>query len=140
VRSAERFVTPALQARQAEILSAEDRADDLEYDLFARLRGQVAAESWRLLAAARVLAELDVLAALAEVAAHHGYTRPQVDGGLVVDIREGRHPVVEQMLPTGEPFVANDTRLDAGMAVQIDSALADLRRAAGEDERGLGRD
>ncbi|HSJ59338.1 MAG TPA: DNA mismatch repair protein MutS, partial [Anaerolineae bacterium] len=112
VRSAERFVTPALQACEAQILAAEDRAEDLEYDLFVQLRGQVAAESARLLAAARVLAEVDVLASLAEVAARYGYTRPHVDGGSVIDIHEGRHPVVERMLPAGEPFVANDTRLD----------------------------
>lgn len=113
VRGAERFVTAGLKAREAEILAAEDRADDLEYELFVDLRRRVAAEADRLLAAARVLAELDTLAALAEVAARHGYTRPQVDDGDVIDIREGRHPVVEQMLPGDEPFVPNDTRLSA---------------------------
>jgi DNA mismatch repair protein MutS len=113
VRSAERFVTPELKAREAEILAAEDRADDLEYDLFVELRRQVAAESDRLLAAARVLAELDALTALAEVAARYGYVRPQVDEGDVIDIQEGRHPVVERALPAEEPFVANDTRLSA---------------------------
>ncbi|MGD8626730.1 MAG: DNA mismatch repair protein MutS, partial [Anaerolineae bacterium] len=112
VRSAERFVTPELKAREAEILAAEDRADDLEYDLFVELRRQVAAESGRLLAAARVLAELDALAALAEVAARHGYVRPAVDGGRCIEIQEGRHPVVEQLLPGGEPFVPNDSHLD----------------------------
>ncbi|MBN1660729.1 MAG: DNA mismatch repair protein MutS [Anaerolineae bacterium] len=112
VRGAERFVTPALQARESEILAAEDRADDLEYDLFVQLRSQVAGESARLLAAARVLAEVDVLTALAEVAARHSYTRPRVDSSDIVDIREGRHPVVERMLPAGEPFIANDTHLD----------------------------
>jgi DNA mismatch repair protein MutS len=111
VRNAERFVTPALKAREAEVLAAEDRADDLEYDLFVELRRQVAAESDRLLAAARVLAELDALASMAEVAARHGYTRPQVDSSDLIEIREGRHPVVEQTLPGDEPFVPNDTRL-----------------------------
>lgn len=113
VRGAERFVTAGLKACEAEILAAEDRANDLEYELFVALRRRVAAEADRLLAAARVLAELDTLAALAEVAARYGYTRPQVDDGDVIDIREGRHPVVEQMLPGGEPFVPNDTRLSA---------------------------
>jgi DNA mismatch repair protein MutS len=110
VRSAERFVTPELKARQAEILNAEDRADDLEYDLFVELRRQVSAESDRLLAAARVLSQLDALAALAEVAAHHNYVRPEVDGGDLIDIREGRHPVVERTLPD-RLFVPNDSRL-----------------------------
>jgi DNA mismatch repair protein MutS len=113
VRSAERFVTPELRAREAEILSAEDRADDLEYDLFVELRRQVGAQSDRLLAAARVLAQLDVLAALAEVAAQHSYVRPEVDDGDLIDIQEGRHPVVECMLPGGELFVPNSTRLSA---------------------------
>jgi DNA mismatch repair protein MutS len=111
VRSAERFVTPELKACEARILANEDRADDLEYDLFVDLRGRVAAESDRLLAAARVLAELDALAALAEVAARHGYVRPEVDDGDAIDIRQARHPVVEQSLPGGEPFVPNDVRL-----------------------------
>jgi DNA mismatch repair protein MutS len=129
VRNAERFVTPELKAREAEILAAEDRADDLEYDLFVELRHRVAAESDRLLAAARVLAELDALAALAEVAACCGYVRPEVNEGDAIDICEGRHPVVEQMLPRGSAldgtedgflafardklFVPNDTRLSA---------------------------
>jgi len=112
VRSAERFVTPELKAREAEILAAEDRASDLEYDLFVELRGQVAAESDRLLAAARVLAELDVLSALAEVATRYGYVRPEVDDGQGIDIREGRHPVVERTLPGSDPFVPNDTCLN----------------------------
>jgi DNA mismatch repair protein MutS len=111
VRSAERFVIPELKAREAEILTAEDRADDLEYDLFVELRRQVAAESDRLLAAARVLAELDTLAALAEVAARYDYVRPEVDSGNTIDIREGRHPVVERTLPMENPFnPAQDTR------------------------------
>ncbi|MFN2225440.1 MAG: DNA mismatch repair protein MutS, partial [Anaerolineae bacterium] len=116
VRSAERFVTPELKAREAQILGAQDRADDLEYDLFVELRRRVAAESGRLLAAARVLAELDVLACLAEVAARQGYARPAIDdeaGSLQIEIEDGRHPVVEQTLPPGEPFVPNSVRLNA---------------------------
>jgi DNA mismatch repair protein MutS len=104
VRSAERFVTPELKAREAEILAAEDRADDLEYDLFVELRRQVAAESDRLLAAARVLAELDTLTALAEAAARYDYVRPEVNSGTMIDICEGRHPVVERTLPMESAF------------------------------------
>lgn len=116
VRSAERFVTPELKACEAEILGAQDRANDLEYDLFLDLRRRVAAESGRLLAAARVLAELDVLACLAEAAARHGYVRPVMDDGGAsrrIEIEGGRHPVVERSLPAGEPFVPNSVRLDA---------------------------
>jgi len=112
VRAAERFATPELKLKEAEILSAEDRADELEYDLFVELRRQVAAESGRLGTAARVLAELDAAAALAEVAARHNYVRPSVDDGDAIEIGEGRHPVVERSLPAGERFVPNDVTLD----------------------------
>ena len=112
ITHAERFVTPALQSRESAILSAEDRANELEYELFVELRRQVAAHSQRLLAAASILAELDVLASLAETAVHHNYCRPTVDESGEIDIREGRHPVVEQLLGDGKRFVPNDIRLD----------------------------
>jgi len=112
ITHAERFVTPELKAREAEILAAEDRANELEYDLFVHLRRQVAAQTERLQRAARVLAELDVLATLAEVAARYGYTRPVVDESTVMEIKEGRHPVVERLMPEGARFVSNDTLLD----------------------------
>jgi len=112
VRHAERFVTPELKLQEAEILSAQDRADALEYDLFLELRQRVAAESDRLQDAARVLAELDAIASLAEIAARHGYSRPAVDEGHTIRICEGRHPVVERTLPQGERFVPNDSHLD----------------------------
>jgi DNA mismatch repair protein MutS len=113
VSHAERFVTPALRAREGEILSAEERANELEYELFVELRQQVAGQTERLQQAARVLAELDVLAALAEVAAQRDYNRPQVDEGSRIEIKEGRHPVVERMLPDGTRFIPNDAVLDA---------------------------
>jgi DNA mismatch repair protein MutS len=112
VRHAERFVTPELKRKEADILSAEDRADELEYTLFVALRRQVAAESARLQTAARVLAELDATAALAENAARHDYARPTVTNSAKIDVRQGRHPVVERTLPGGERFVPNDVYLD----------------------------
>jgi DNA mismatch repair protein MutS len=112
VRNAERFVTPELKLQEAGILSAEDRADELEYDLFVELRRLVAAESDRLQTAAHVLAELDATAALAEVAARYDYVRPTVDGSAEIEIRQGRHPVIERTLPDGERFVPNDVYLD----------------------------
>jgi DNA mismatch repair protein MutS len=113
ISHAERFVTPALHAREAEILSAEERANELEYELFVELRQHVASHTERLQRAARVLAELDVLAALAEVATQQGYNRPEVDESSTIEIKEGRHPVVEGMLPAGTRFIPNDTLLDA---------------------------
>ncbi len=118
VSNAERFVTPALRAREIEILDAEERINELEYDLFVGVRQQIAARADILVEAARALAELDTLGALAEVAALNGYVCPQVDQGDEIAIRDGRHPVVEHTLVEGAPslgerFVPNDTELTA---------------------------
>jgi len=112
ITHAERFTSPELKAKEAEILAAEDRIKELEYDLFAQVRRDVAAHSARLQATARILAELDALASLAEVAARNNYVKPMVDESDIIEIREGRHPVVEHMLPEGERFVPNDTLLN----------------------------
>jgi DNA mismatch repair protein MutS len=111
ITHAERYVTPELKAQETRILAAEDRAKDLEYDLFVRLRRGVAEHAARLQAAARTLAHVDALAALAEAAARYHYVKPIVDDGDALEIREGRHPVVERFL-RDESFVPNDVRLD----------------------------
>ena len=108
----ERYVSPELKAREAEILATDDRIKDLEYELFVRVREEVARHAARLRRVARTLATLDVLSTLAEVAAQRGYTRPHVDTGQRLCVRQGRHPVVERLLPPEEPFVANDVDLD----------------------------
>jgi DNA mismatch repair protein MutS len=111
LKNSERFVTPELKTREDEIIQAEQRADDLEYDLFRDVRDAVAAETERVQAVADTLARLDTLVSLATVAAEHDYTRPRfVDEPNHVAIEGGRHPVVER---TQESFVPNDTRLDA---------------------------
>jgi len=116
LKSAERYYTPALKKREDEILSAEQRADDLEYELFCAVRSQVASNSERVQALADALAELDVLVSFGTVAAEHDYTRPDVGidpetngerGG--IHIVDGRHPVVER---TTESFVPNSAHLD----------------------------
>jgi DNA mismatch repair protein MutS len=107
LKNAERFVTPELRAREDEIIRAERRAADLEYDLFRDLRDDVAGETERVQDLAAALAELDALIALAEVAAKHDYTRPEVGDG-EIHIDGGRHPVVER---TQDAFVPNDTHL-----------------------------
>ena len=112
ITHAERFVTPALKAREADILITREHIKELEYELFIQVREAVATHTARLIRSARVLAELDVLAALAEVAARSGYVKPTVDNSSVIEIREGRHPVVEHLLPDGERFVPNDLYLD----------------------------
>jgi DNA mismatch repair protein MutS len=112
ITHAERYVTPELKSKETHILAAEDRMKDLEYDLFAQLRREVAQHAARLQTAARVLAQIDVLISLAEVAARYGYVKPIVDDGDTIEIKEGRHPVVERFLHD-ESFVPNDVRLDA---------------------------
>jgi DNA mismatch repair protein MutS len=112
ITHAERYVTPELKTQEAHILATQDRIKDLEYDLFVQVRSEVARHAARLQSAARILAQLDALCALAHAAARHGYTKPVVDDSDVIEIREGRHPVVERFLPEGESFVPNDVRLD----------------------------
>ncbi|MGE5507975.1 MAG: DNA mismatch repair protein MutS [Chitinophagales bacterium] len=109
---AERFVTPELKEYEALVLGAEEKMNGLEYELFLQLRQAVAERAARIQATARLVALVDVLAALAEVAAANGYVRPEVDEGDTIRIEEGRHPVVEQNLPSGA-FVPNDAHLDA---------------------------
>ncbi len=108
--NAERYVTPELKELEEQILSAEERQIALEAEIFGRLREAVAAQAERLLALARALATLDVLADFAEVAARYRYARPEVGpAGGPIAIREGRHPVVERL--GAEEFVPNDAEL-----------------------------
>ncbi|GAB4269593.1 MAG: DNA mismatch repair protein MutS [Deferrisomatales bacterium] len=116
--NAERFVTPELKEMEAKVLGAEDRARSREYERFVALREEVAAYVDRLHETARVLAVVDVLAALAELAVERGYVRPHVHAGYELDIRGGRHPVVEATL-TGERFVPNDVGFDDGRRLLI---------------------
>ncbi|MEE9219001.1 MAG: DNA mismatch repair protein MutS [Acidobacteriota bacterium] len=108
---AERFATPELKRYEERILTAEERLHELEYQRFVELREAVVARASRLRATAEAVALVDVLAALAELAARRHYCRPLVDTERRIDIREGRHPVVEALRPE-EPFVPNDARLD----------------------------
>ena len=108
----ERYFTPELKEREEKVLGAHDRRIVLEHELFERLRTAVAAHGERIQATADAVAALDCLAGLAELAQRRGYVRPDVDGGVVLDIREGRHPVIESLVPPGE-FVPNDVHLDA---------------------------
>ena len=108
---AERYTTPRLKELEADILGADERVKALEYDLFCEVREKVAAEIGRLKRTAAALAQLDVLLSLAYVADRNRYVCPSINEKGVIDIRGGRHPVVEQMLPD-ETFVANDTYLN----------------------------
>ena len=115
---AERFFTPELKEWEAKILGAEDRIAELEARLFGELRRDVAAELPRLQATAEAVATLDVLAALAHLAERRGYIRPEVHTGYALEIRGGRHPVVETMMPR-EEFIPNDVVLNEDARIMI---------------------
>jgi len=109
--NAERFITPELKEFESKVIGAEDKRVELEYQLFSEVRGEAAAQSSRILAAANHLAWLDFFTCLAEAARRHKYVKPQVNDGENIIIEEGRHPVIEQSLPPGR-FVPNDLHLD----------------------------
>lgn len=108
---AERYVTPQLKEYEERVLTAQERLEELELQLFRSICAGVAAHGERLRDAAATVSEIDVAAGLAETAALNGYCRPCVDGGERIEVRDGRHPVVERMLPAGA-FVSNDVALD----------------------------
>ncbi len=108
--SGERFITPELKEKEDSILSAEERAKRLELQIFENMRSKVVSKAKEIQTTARSLAQLDVLASLAEVALQNEYHRPIVDNSDVIEIKDGRHPVVEQMID--EPFVPNDTEMN----------------------------
>ncbi len=109
----ERYITPELKALEGEVLSASDRLTALEYQLFTQVREAVAAQVERLQNTSRAVAQVDVLCSLARVARQNRYVKPMVDDSDCIDIRDGRHPVVEQVLQD-ELFVPNDTLLNSG--------------------------
>ncbi len=111
--NAERYITPRLKELEDLILGAEDKLYALEYDLFCQIRDQVAKEIPRIQKTAKAVAKLDVFASLSLVAQRNNYVRPTVNQKGVIDIKNGRHPVVEKMIPN-DMFIANDTYLDNG--------------------------
>ena len=115
---AERYVTPALKEFEEKVLTAAERIESRERELFEAVRTRIGREIARLQCAARALAELDVLSTLAEVAAREGYARPVVDTEFGLAISAGRHPVVERMMPR-EKFIPNDVTLEQGARVMI---------------------
>jgi DNA mismatch repair protein MutS len=112
LKNAERYVTPELKTYEEKVLRAEEKSKELEHELFLKLREQVAAETHRLHQTAEVLATLDVLAGFADLADAQNYCRPELCDEPLLEIAQGRHPVLEQWLPAGT-FVPNDARLGA---------------------------
>ena len=109
----ERFITPDMKEYESLILNAQDRIGEIEGALFRQVCQQVAGHAEQILSTARTIANIDAFASLAEVASRFGYVRPVLDEGDAVTIKQGRHPVVERMLPAGD-FVANDAALASG--------------------------
>ena len=109
--NAERYTTPRLKELEDTILNAEDKLNVLEYDMFCKIRDDIAAQLERIQKTAKAVARLDVFSALSVVAEQNHYVRPTLNDKGIIDIKEGRHPVVEKMIDH-DMFVSNDTFLD----------------------------
>ena len=109
--NAERYITPELKELEDTILGAEDRLTSLEYELFRDVRKQISNNVSRIQKTARAIAQIDVFASLALVASQNNYCKPKINESGIIDIKNGRHPVVEKMI-TNDMFIENDTYLD----------------------------
>ncbi|MBO7401432.1 MAG: DNA mismatch repair protein MutS, partial [Lachnospiraceae bacterium] len=109
--NAERYTTPELKELEDKILNAEDRLRSLEYELFSKVRDSIAEQTERIQKTAKAVAKLDMITALSYVAVNNRYVRPQINKKGIINIKNGRHPVVEK-LQKSDMFVANDTYLD----------------------------
>ncbi len=109
--NAERYIIPRLKELEDTILGAEDKLYALEYELYCQVRDAIGQEVVRIQKTAKAVAELDTLASLALVAERNRYVRPKINEKGIINIKDGRHPVVEQMIPN-DMFIANDTYLD----------------------------
>ncbi|MCH7959981.1 MAG: DNA mismatch repair protein MutS [Candidatus Hydrogenedentes bacterium] len=117
--NAERYITPALKEREEEIVGAQERMHSMEYDLFVKVRDRIAAEAKRIHETADAVATIDALLSFADVAATKHYCKPQVDDTEGMEVRDGRHPVVEDLMKRDD-FVPNDLALDpAGASMLI---------------------
>jgi DNA mismatch repair protein MutS len=121
LKNNERFITAQLKEYEEKVLRAEGQAVQLEQELFNALRERIALQSARLREIAELLAEVDTLAGLSTLAVSAGYCRPEITTEPVLDIREGRHPVLDRLKPSGE-FVPNDVRMGKGRANRANSA------------------
>ena len=110
--NAERYITEELKEYEQKILGAEEKIYALESQMYGELVAKIQTNISSIQKNCRILARLDVLSGFADLAVTNGYCRPSVNDGKVIDIRQGRHPVIETMMPAGEEFVANDIYLD----------------------------
>ncbi len=117
--NSERYITPELKTLEEKILTAEEKILTLEQKLFDELRTAVARQTMAIQDNAAIIAELDCFYSLAEAAVTHGYVKPVVTDGFDLHITAGRHPVVESLLKTGDPFIPNDTAMSEGSQIHI---------------------
>ncbi|WP_035774464.1 DNA mismatch repair protein MutS [Butyrivibrio sp. VCB2006] len=108
----ERYTTPELKELEDTILNAQDKLNNLEYEMFCKIRDSIALEIDRIQTTAKAIALLDVYASLAYVAEKNHYIKPSINEKGIINIKDGRHPVVEKMLDTSDMFISNDTYLD----------------------------
>ena len=111
--NAERYITEELKQYEEKILTAEDRIYAIESRLYAELIAKIQQQIPHIQTNSRILAKVDVLAGFAQQALEHHYCRPELNDSKVLDIREGRHPVIETLMPAGEEYVPNDVLLDS---------------------------
>ena len=111
LKNAERYVTPELKEYEDRVLNAEERGQEIEYRIFCEVRDKIAEHTARIQSVAGIVAQLDVLASLAQAAAEYRYVAPVIDDSLDLHIIDGRHPVLD-ILDQGEPFVPNDILAD----------------------------
>ena len=116
--NAERFITPEMKEYETLVLNAEERIREIELRLFREICTELSKSAHTMLSTARSIAELDVLSALGEAAALGGYTRPEVHDGTELEIHEGRHPVVEQLLKS-DRYIPNDVIFEKGEVVRV---------------------
>lgn len=131
IKNAERYVTPELKEYEEKVLTSDEKAKELEYELFLQLREAVAAERRRIQSTAAVLAQLDVLVALAELARQRNYCRPEIVEEPVLRIVDGRHPVLDIVEPEGT-FVPNDTMVQCSRHTSC--AVADAASTTRADD------
>ena len=110
--NAERFIIPDLKAYEEKILDAEDKIVTIEYELFDKIRKMAAMQAIIIQENAKLISTLDCYAGFAQLAVENNYVRPEINNGSKISIKEGRHPVVEKLLPYGESFIPNDSQLD----------------------------
>ncbi len=110
--NAERYITEELKEYEEKILGAEDRILMLEQEIYNALIGFISQSLSKLLRDAHAVARIDCFQSFARIARERNYVRPELDGGTLIDIEEGRHPVIETLMPVGEKYIPNDIRLD----------------------------